>query len=432
MNIVFGLAIKYFEYSVKISTNVESTNKVEFPAVTFCNLNPFDRNKSQNYIDNVLQENQIEHVKNITLIDRNPKFISELIKANIADEYFKNNLTSKQVRDLGFDIDYMMLSCLYDNKPCNSSDFVWRYDFDYTNCYTFNSGYDQDGNTVPIKYINEAGSDKSLRLELFLGDDYKQTQFILNSGIRLIIHNQSINPIPLSDGFDIATGFQTNIGITRSFLVKLDAPYSKCIKNSRSKFSFNSKYYRAIFEDLKQKEYRKKFCSRLCLQDFVFKKCKCLDGSLPNIYRNQSICNVPNSIECIYDAHEDFYTEVNDDVECKDCPNECDEMSFHYTYSNSRYPTNYYYEYIRNQTDILSKFYGNGRIRENNITKSLLILNLFYDELDYKIVTQVPSLTLGTLMNEIGGNLCLFVGISLLSMVELIELFLQYVFHKCR
>jgi len=74
---------------------------------------------------------------------------------------------------------------------------------------------------VPIKQSNEAGPVGALKLELFLGDDDYQNQFILNSGAHIVVHNQSLTPIIVSEGIDIATGFQTNIGIKRSFLSKL-------------------------------------------------------------------------------------------------------------------------------------------------------------------------------------------------------------------
>jgi len=74
---------------------------------------------------------------------------------------------------------------------------------------------------VPNKQSNEAGPVGALKLELFLGDDDYQNQFILNSGAHIVVHNQSLTPIIVSEGIDIATGFQTNIGIKRSFLSKL-------------------------------------------------------------------------------------------------------------------------------------------------------------------------------------------------------------------
>lgn len=120
------------------------------------------------------------------------------------------------------------------------------------------SGYDQAGNRVPIRQVNEAGSDRSLNLELFIGDDATQSQYMLNSGARVVVHNQSISPIISSEGIDIATGFKTNVAFRRSFLSRLDAPYSDCIKNITSPNSYKSTYYKAIFNVLNMTTYRQK------------------------------------------------------------------------------------------------------------------------------------------------------------------------------
>lgn len=204
-------------FEVLTNQQVSNTSPVDFPAITVCNINPFDRRHAQSYINMVLTNNNLSYVNDITKIDINPKLVSNLIKASIKSD---PSLNVTQIQNLGFDLNYMILTCYFNNLPCNSSDFIWRYDYDYTNCFTFNSGYDKYGNKVPIKQSNEAGPDGALKLELFLGDDDYQNQFILNSGAHIVVHNQSLAPIIVSEGVDIATGFQTNIGIRRSFLSK--------------------------------------------------------------------------------------------------------------------------------------------------------------------------------------------------------------------
>ncbi len=58
---------------------------------------------------------------------------------------------------------------------------VYNYDYFYTNCYTWNSGYDKNGNKVELKTISEDGSDRSFKLELFVGrEDLDYTKFAYN------------------------------------------------------------------------------------------------------------------------------------------------------------------------------------------------------------------------------------------------------------
>ena len=422
---IFQIIQSYLNLDVIINQHVIYDSPIEFPAVTVCNLNPFDRRNAKEYINMVLSNNNISYVSDVKKIDINPKIVNNLIKSSIQNDF---NLTMQQKRKLGFELDYMLLTCFFNDKPCNVSDFIWRYDFDYTNCFTFNSGYDVNGNRVPIKTVSEAGFDMSLKLELFLGDDASQSEFILNSGATVVIHNQSVTPILRSDGNDIATGFQTNFGIKRSFFTKLDEPYSKCLKNLTSNSSFDSEFYRAMFNILNMTTYRQKQCLRLCLQAFIKETCSCIDGSLPNIYiKNIPVCSTLDSLECISKSRIKYFGNVRDET-CSECPDECNTVNYEITKSNSRYPTLYYLNYLKYHTDILSRFPNPNNVIDNQITKACVYLNVFYDDLDTIYTSEQPVITPESLFGNIGGNLGLFVGISLLSLVEIIELVLNILF----
>ncbi|CAF0708689.1 unnamed protein product [Brachionus calyciflorus] len=418
-----GIIIQDFlQFDVLINQQVVTDSPIEFPAVTVCNLNPFDRRNAQAYIDKTLEKNKISYVNDINKIDINPKLVNTLIKSSIKGD---SNLTSKSIENIGFHIDYMLLTCYFNDVPCNNSDFIWRYDFDYVNCYTFNSGFDQYGNKVPIKKVNDAGSDQSLKLELFLGYDLTQSQYILNSGARVVVHNQSVDPIISSEGIDVPTGFQTNLGIKRSFLFKLDSPYSDCIKDTKSPDSHDSLYYKSIFTKLNMTIYRQKICMRLCLQDFILRKCACLDGSLPNIFVNETICQDIDSLECVADSRMEYFSS-QESSSCSQCPLECDSSNFQMTASSSRYPTRYYQNYLSARTNILSRFPTGTSASE--ITKSTVLLNVFYEDLATTYTNEIPAVTPVSLLGNVGGNLGLFIGISLLTFVEIIEFLIELFF----
>ncbi|CAF0708693.1 unnamed protein product [Brachionus calyciflorus] len=406
---IVDLVIKYLNFQVNISLKIQSSSFQDFPAITFCNLNSFDRSKSSSILQGIINENNLSDYSN-------PQIVKNLLKSKIAG----GSLDKKLV---GFTIDDMLLSCLFNDKPCDSQDFILFYDFDYVNCYTFNSGYDQNGTKIPIKKINEAGTDRSLKLELYLGlDRFNLTKFVTNNGVKIVVHNQSVTPIISSDGIDITTGFQNNIGITKSFRYGLPWPYSSCIKNTKSIDGHESFYYKAFFTSLNMTSYRQKTCLKLCLQDFILKKCQCLDGSLPNIYKNVTICQSLETIKCTIDARGEYYSK---ELVCEGCPIECDSIQYSTSLSYSRYPTNYYLNYIKNKTNILSKI--NEFYNEGNISKSALIANIFYDELDYSVIEQVPAVSFDYLISNIGGNLGLFIGVSVLSLFELVEYMLQII-----
>ena len=54
---------------------------------------------------------------------------------------------------------------------------------------------------------------------------------------------------------------------------------------------------------------------------------------------------------------------------------------------------------------------------------TLLMVNVYYDELFYTEIEDEPKLEIETLLSLIGGYMALFLGMSLLSLVEIFEIF---------
>ena len=419
---IVTLILSYFDHKVLFNLKLIERSPIDFPAVTFCNLNLFDHRYSQKYIDQVLNNNNMSYVNNISQININPNMVKKLIQSSIASD---SKLTKENKRKYGFDIDYMLLTCFFDDIPCDSNDFIWIYDYEYGNCFTFNSGRDEAGNKIDIKKITESGSDKSFRLEIFLGDEFAQGAFMYQSGARIAIHNQSKVPDLISEGLDASTNYQTNIGIKRSFISKLDYPYSSCVKNNHLSDAFDSHLYRYMFTELNMSLYSQKKCHQLCLQDFIRKTCGCIDGSLPFIqYTN--ICYTIDSLSCIDNSKINYYSN-NGIRKCSECPLECDSVNYALSITNSRYPTTYYTNYLRYRTNIQSKF-NNVSINDNFIQKNIVLINVFYEDLAATFVNEIPEITSDYLFSNIGGNLGLFIGMSLLSFVEFLEIIVQLIF----
>jgi hypothetical protein len=56
---------------------------------------------------------------------------------------------------------------------------------------------------------------------------------------------------------------------------------------------------------------------------------------------------------------------------------------------------------------------------------SLAGVNIFYSSLSYKSTTESPQTNVITLLASIGGNLSLFLGVSMFSLCEIIEVFIE-------
>jgi len=62
--------------------------------------------------------------------------------------------------------------------------------------------------------------------------------------------------------------------------------------------------------------------------------------------------------------------------------------------------------------------------------KSFVFLNIFYGELSYDLSAETPQLTLITLIANVGGYLGLFLGVSVFSLFEPIQIFIEILYVK--
>ena len=113
-------------------------------------------------------------------------------------------------------------------------------------------------------------------------------------------------------------------------------------------------------------------------------------------------------------------------IECnKYCPLECYSISYELTSSFSSYPTrNYAKKSLLNNTIITSKF-QNETLTYDLLKESVLSLNIYYDKLTYTGIKKDTKTELIDLISNIGGLLGLFLGISFLSFVEIIEIIIE-------
>jgi acid-sensing ion channel 5 len=435
--IVVNFIITYLTFATNVNVAIINESPIDFPAITFCNLNPFNtRNvETQDYINMILEKNNLSYLLTMTEIDWNETAFSlankalDLIKASAA-----SNNSSKARKKLGFQIDEMLLSCRYNGDKCSAVDFTWFQSYDYGNCYTFNSGKNSNGSKLSIKTSSVSGPNYGLQMELFTGDSTRDEKFVWSSGIYILIQNQSITPLTESEGVHAATGFETHFSVKTVFTKKLPSPYSSCLKYNTDPSSYSSDLYKAIFENLKHTTYRQKYCYRLCYQQNVIKDCSCADSSLPtpfSKYNDKEILACLNftELECLAKTKTRFQNSPISSQCSTDCPLECSTVSYSTEVSVSAYPTYFYSKWLQMQTNLVERFKNNKTTFEE-IKSSVVKVNIFYNDMSYTTVTETESLSWDTLLGNIGGMLGLFLGMSLLSLVEILELILE-LFRAC-
>jgi hypothetical protein len=157
----------------------------------------------------------------------------------------------------------------------------------------------------------------------------------------------------------------------------------------------------------------------------VIETCKCYVSSFDKLNGNIPCSNDEQNI-CQTDVYEKLFVDGKVIVECNQyCPLECYSISYELTSSFSSYPTrNYAKKSLLNNTIITSKF-QNEILTYDLLKESVLSLNIYYDKLTYTGITKDAKTELIDLISNIGGLLGLFLGISFLSFVEIIEIIIE-------
>ena len=231
------------------------------------------------------------------------------------------------------------------------------------------------------------------------------------------------------DGIIVSPGFVTNVALTREFKSTLPKPYSNCeLENSKDDIQSKSDLFNLIWHS--SYDYSQNFCLQQCLQKLLVSECKCRSASSPSVI-NASICGTTKEIECDFGVYNKFYVK-NDYVKnvcLPQCPLECNTTRIAYTSSFHELLGEAYVNMIRNNYKLSSDFVTRS-INAETVKKSIVRLRIFYESLAYTISEEFPSCDLVALIANIGGNLGLFLGVSLLSLSEIVTTLIELYFFR--
>ncbi len=407
---IISSLIDYLEYEVLINIEVEKDILAEYPIVSICNLNQYSTNQSIEYVENVLNENNLKFSQNQSLNEQ-IDFMNQIVKSNI-----KYNTSDQIKKKLTLPLDKMLISCLFAAANCSSRDFQWFYSNEYGNCFRYN--FDPSRKRFQTRH----GKYYGLRLELYVGETLNL--LTTHTGVHVFINNNTKEY--LKNGVDISTSLSTDLSLTRRSVHKLSDPFSKCIKNEKDLNSTNSEKSEYIARTVSIfSMYQLEACNDLCIQDYIERNCNCSSLLFPQYDFLKPICSTIERLNCVQKFYFEFFDQEENIANCQSkCPIECDKESFDYLISFSDYPSKVFGDGLLKQNYVFDRFPDKNETNFDSMKNSILSLNIFYSSFDKVVINEVESVSLPDFLGSIGGTLGLFIGISLLSLVELIELIL--------
>ena len=286
------------------------------------------------------------------------------------------------------------------------------------NCYRFN----KDGS----KTVSVSGESGQLKIELYTGlpDALNATYY---RGFNVFIHNSTEYPFSQSpSAVQVTPGFGTNFVVSRYFRTQYQKPFSDCTVLEDKQLT-QKLTNRTIFDQVIATgyDYTQRTCILFCLQELYTKYCGCNSQSISYKVSGYDHCFTTSQTTCLLDFYTNNYTtgtNIADDCVPK-CPLECTSSELQATLAYYKYPyTSLYVNNVLQKNQILSGYDSDQWDFNYDLINNVIEFAVYYDSLRYTRLEEEPKMTGEDLLGVLGGHLHLFLGMSLLSFVEIIEL----------
>ncbi len=279
-------------------------------------------------------------------------------------------------------------------------------------CLLFNGAHAKNNMsqiTEPLK-LKEAGNNFGLKIRMYLKNPGSVKIFI---GDNMVL--PSVNEI---GGINLRNGFETNLFLNKVSVKNLPYPHNDCRENLNKLMAFESELYRATVHN--NYKYRQVNCFDICACKEISAICNC---TCPGIFETSSQTNCYDN-NC-FRTKLNYYDHENN---CFDsCPKECDSVFYSRTSSS--------YLYLQSITDDDKKKFAEYA-KKNGIATNILnrvevkgvAINIYLNDMRYTEISEVAKTTVTNLISDIGGFLGLFIGMSLLSLVEILDFFVEIIY----
>uniref|UniRef100_A0A8C7DUB8 Acid-sensing ion channel 1-like n=1 Tax=Oncorhynchus kisutch TaxID=8019 RepID=A0A8C7DUB8_ONCKI len=388
-------------YPAVTRIKMEWTHNMSFPAVTFCNHNLF-RVSSLTKVDlyhcgywmDLMHQNHSVLEKSLALLRDNHKYnLLSLLDFNgytPPPRYHVN--TTEMIGRLGHQLEDMLLECRFRGENCTHQNFTTIYTR-YGKCYTFNSGL--DGN--PLLTTLKGGTGNGLEIML----DIQQDEYLpvwgetdetsYEAGVKVQIHTQSEPPFPHQLGFGVAPGFQTFVSSQEQRLQYLPPPWGDC-KSTPIDSEFFSTYSITA-------------CRIDCETRYLVENCNCRMVHMPG---TSMVCTPEQYKDCA-DPALDFLVEKDNDY-CV-CETPCNMIRYGKELSMVKIPSKASAKYLAKKFNKTEQYIG----------ENVLVLDIFFEALNYEKIEQKKAYEIAGLLGDIGGQMGLFIGASVLTILEIFD-----------
>ncbi|KAH7727893.1 DEL-1 protein [Aphelenchoides avenae] len=295
--------------------------------------------------------------------------------------------------------------CSFNGQQCNIiNDFKLHVDPAFGNCYTFNANRDK-----PL-VSSRAGPSYGLRLLVYINaSDYLPTTEA--SGVRIAIHAQEEYPFPDTFGYSAPTGSVSSFGMSMRKVNRL------CISGDCDCVSPNDPLpVDYIYRNYK---YEPEGCFKSCYQNQIIRRCGCADPRYPTPRNDTKLCDSldPLSRNCLLVEGIKFTRSHM----CR-CKHPCVHDVYTTTYSSAKLTPGAFQAVRCKAEDCI----------DDMDSESMAMLEIYYEQMSYEKLTEHESYLFVNFISDVGGQAGLWLGASVLTLIEIIVFLLRVMTIVCR
>ncbi|XP_031627361.1 pickpocket protein 28-like [Contarinia nasturtii] len=411
--------------TVKVGKRTQ-VSAIPFPAITICPLvkvlkHDLDRINAHMYMK---ESSSIEATQLSTLA----LFCPTLYRKYKSNVEFANESMYRMIEDLAPNQDYVIHSCRWQQNKVNCLEYISPVITDEGFCFTFNplnsydmyteevdaamkrvtnipkmsawsldNGYEvnSNGSEYPLRMF---GSGQNNNLNMILSSDKQDNDFMCDSG---------------QEGYIVMLDMPGESATRTQERIRFIAPQSESIKiriepkltdTSNGLSNYKPAHRQCFYQSERQlrffKIYTKYNCNMECIANFIQMECGCVKFNMPRD-KNTKICGVKLR-KCYGNAQFSFQGRTGRLFRAKcNCMEACTEIE---------------YDLKIDQEPLFDENGGKGNYTRPQKTK----LSIYFEDQTIETLTRVETYTYTDFLAICGGLLGLFLGISFLSIIEIV------------
>ncbi|XP_054755178.2 acid-sensing ion channel 1C-like [Lytechinus pictus] len=372
---VVDRSMHFASHPKSVDVSINQVSSIEFPSVAICSYNRYRASAV----------NGTEYGRFLTDTFVNPTTM------NVSQYY--DTLSSGSFNDLLFNTSHILeqsiLEVFWNRFPVYPTTKYFSLKMtDWGPCFIFNDA-DNGLEGLQLEASGRATAGLLISVNIHQDEYFYDPWSYMAAGLHVAVYPRGTQPFMEDIGFSVAPGTSTLVGLDLEENVYLPPVYGECENKTLNHFD----YYGGLE------------CKIECVGSFLASRCGCkvlhFPGDVPD-------CSPWQFFTCINPVLGDFVNNVS----CN-CTPPCSTRNYVTTLSQAAYPANFFSEPLASLYNETAEYF------RQNICR----LTFYFREMNVVKRVQQKDYTFFSLLCDIGGSLGLWLGGSILTFFEILDLF---------